>query len=150
MAKKQNIGKRWLAFVPFANIWLIGKISGSADLFGQKIKRIGLYAMIAEIVCSIVYALIIASQIYLVLTHGMPYIVMETGEIYWENLTGFSWTVGEFLAIGNYLISIFSLISEILMFVLMLGVALTAIVGVLSSAYATPFMWSLIKSKKKK
>ena len=28
MAKKRGLKKRWLAFVPFANIWYIGKIAG--------------------------------------------------------------------------------------------------------------------------
>lgn len=121
MAKKQNIKKSWLAFVPFANIWLLGKLAGTAEFFGQKIKNIGLYTMIAQIVCSIMYALMIAAQVYLVHNHGLPH-VTELGDAYWLGLKGFSITVEKFYRIGNYFLSILSLISEILVFILMLSV----------------------------
>ena len=54
------------------------------------------------------------------------------------------------LAIVLCVIALLGLILGVRVFVLMLGVALSAIVGIASSAYTTPFMWSLIKSRKKK
>lgn len=52
IAKKTGIKHGWLGFVPFANTYLLGKIAGEANFFGQKMKRAGLYAMLMEIVYS--------------------------------------------------------------------------------------------------
>lgn len=50
IAKKAGIARPYLGFVPFVNTWYAGKIAGEARFFGQKMKRAGLYAMIAEII----------------------------------------------------------------------------------------------------
>lgn len=50
MAKKQNVKNAWLGYLPFANTYFAGKIAGEASFFGQRMKRVGLYAMLAEIV----------------------------------------------------------------------------------------------------
>ena len=65
MAKKRRLRYRWLAFVPFANIMLMGRLAGEPTFFGQKIKRAGLYAMIAQIIISILACSYIVSDIYL-------------------------------------------------------------------------------------
>ncbi len=49
IAKRAGIKHPWLGFLPFANTWFTGKIAGEANFFGQKMKRAGLYAMLAEI-----------------------------------------------------------------------------------------------------
>ena len=49
MAKGQGKKHAWVAFFPFANTIYAGVIAGEAKLFGQKMKRAGLYAAIAEI-----------------------------------------------------------------------------------------------------
>lgn len=50
MAKKVGMKHSWLAFLPFANTWYAGKLAGETRVFGQKMKRAGLYAMITELV----------------------------------------------------------------------------------------------------
>ena len=50
MAKKRKMKIAPLAFVPFASTFLIGKLVGEINFFGKKIKRLGLYAMLVEIV----------------------------------------------------------------------------------------------------
>lgn len=50
MAKKQGIKYWWLGFLPFGNTYLTGKLAGETRIFGQNCKRIGLYAVIAEII----------------------------------------------------------------------------------------------------
>ncbi len=50
MAKRAGLKHKWLAFVPFANTYYAGTVAGEAYFFGQKMKREGLYAMLAEIV----------------------------------------------------------------------------------------------------
>lgn len=49
MAKRAGMKQSVLAYIPFANTLYAGKIAGEASFFGQKMKRAGLYAMIAEI-----------------------------------------------------------------------------------------------------
>lgn len=48
MAKKVGMKHSWLAFLPFANTWYAGKLAGETQLFGRKMKRVGLYAALAE------------------------------------------------------------------------------------------------------
>lgn len=120
MGKNRNIKGKWLAFVPFANIWFIGKLAGTCDVFGHKLKRAGLYTMIAQIVTTLFCGMIIAAQIYLYLVEGMPQ-VDELGMPYWSELTGFSVTVFNFYTISEYLFSILSLVYGIFMLILMLG-----------------------------
>ena len=50
MANKAGMKYGWLAFFPFLNTWYAGKLAGETALFGKKMKRAGLYAMIVEIV----------------------------------------------------------------------------------------------------
>lgn len=47
MAKNRGIKKgRWMAYFPFVNYLLLGKIVGEAVVWGKKIKNVGLWAMI--------------------------------------------------------------------------------------------------------
>lgn len=49
MAKKAGVKNSWLAFVPFANTYFAGKFAQDANLFGKKIKNVGVWAMLVEI-----------------------------------------------------------------------------------------------------
>lgn len=66
MAKKVGMKHSWLAFLPFANTWYAGKLAGETRVFGQKMKRVGLYAMISEIIYVAIslFALIIQLALY--------------------------------------------------------------------------------------
>ena len=48
LAKKQGLKQRWMAFLPFFNTYYAGKLAGETQFFGQKMKRVGLYAAILE------------------------------------------------------------------------------------------------------
>ena len=50
MAKKVGMKNSWMGFIPFLNTYYAGKLAGETRVFGQKMKRVGLYTMIAEIV----------------------------------------------------------------------------------------------------
>ncbi len=115
MAKRRGIDKRWLAFVPFVNIWYVGKLAGDCQFFGQKMKRAGLYAMIGQIVATLVTCAMIASEVYLWTMHGSP--DLTTGV--WHGLSGFSLTVFNFYDISLYIVSIAQLVCEILFFILL-------------------------------
>lgn len=120
MAKNKGISKRALAFVPFANIWLMGKMAGSCDIFGHPIKRAGLYTMLLQIFVTVFSFACIAAEMYLYIAHGMPQIngVLETP--YW-GLTGFAGVVEEFYAISSFIYSIPELLYIIFMMVLLMG-----------------------------
>ena len=49
MAKKRGFKKRALAFIPFANMLYMGKLAGNCNFFGRKMKRAGLYLMLAQL-----------------------------------------------------------------------------------------------------
>ena len=50
MAKRAGLKQSWMGFVPFLNTYYAGRLAGETRVFGKKMKRAGLYAMIAEIV----------------------------------------------------------------------------------------------------
>ncbi len=119
MAKRRGMKRKGLAFVPFANIWYIGKLAGECNVFGQKMKRAGLYAMLAQIVTTVVCALAVAAEIFLFLSEGVP--LFDDLGFYWTDLSGFTDTVYKFYNISDYILSIFQLIYEILMLILLFG-----------------------------
>lgn len=126
MAKRRGIGKRWQAFCPFVNLLYIGKLAGECSVFGQRVKRAGLYTMIAQIVVTVLCGLLIASEIYLYNVCGMPTtIALADNPLYyvldWENLTGFSAMVESYYANSDYFLTIIQLVYEIFLLVLVIG-----------------------------
>lgn len=120
MAKKRGLKKRWLAFVPFANIWYIGKIAGECNVFGQRMKRGGLYTMLAQIFTTVLCGLTIAVQVYLLVVEGAPE-YDQFGFPFWVNLTGFSAVAYKFYGISQYLLPIFQLVYEVFMLILLIA-----------------------------
>ena len=49
MAKKRGMKHSFLAFLPFVNTWYAGKLAGDGYLFGKKVRHMGLYAAILEV-----------------------------------------------------------------------------------------------------
>ncbi len=120
MAKNRGLKNKAFAFVPFLNLWYIGKLAGECNFFGQKVKRAGMYAMIAQIVTTVLSVLTIAAEMYLWLEHGKPQIT-ELETAYWPNLNGFDFTVFKFYDISGFVLSIFQLVYEIFLVVLLMG-----------------------------
>ena len=122
MAKKRGMKRRWLAFVPFANILYMGKLAGDCFIFTQRVKRAGLYVMLAQIVATLVAGCVIASEIYLYNTYGAPIIDPETYSVHWQGIEGsFSRFVLGFYELSNFFFPILQLVYEVLMLVLLLG-----------------------------
>ncbi len=120
MASNRGMKDKWKAFVPFLNVHYIGKLSGDCYFLSQRVKRAGLYAMLAQIAVTLIAATVAASEIYLCSMHGTPKLD-EWGSAYWTGLQGFSLTVFQFYNVGSYLLPIVQLVYEILMLVLVLG-----------------------------
>lgn len=123
MAKEKGLKKPFLAFVPFANLLLIDKLAGDCEIFGHKMKRGGMYAMIALIAFVITsVALISAEGILFTKYADCISFNRATGEIFWVGLDSFGVAVYSFYNVwGNFLNSLFSLAYEILLFVLMIS-----------------------------
>ena len=121
MATKQGFKKRGLAFVPFANLWYIGKLAGECHFFGQRMKRAGMYAMIAQILVAVVSILTIAAEQYLWMTQGAPKIATDYEYYYWTGLSGFALHVARFFDVSGYVLPIFQLFVEIFLVVVMMG-----------------------------
>lgn len=120
MAEKRNMPKKWLAFIPFANMLYIEKLSGEYKVFGRKVKRMGLYTMLAAIVAFVFCALTIAAEMYLFLQHGEHIRVDEYGYMIFTG-EGFALKVARFYDISMFFIMIVGLVYEILLYILMLG-----------------------------
>ena len=123
MAKKRGFKKRALAFIPFANMMYMGKLAGDCNFFGRKMKRAGLYLMLAQIVTCLVTFSLIAAELYLYIACGEPVeLLIENGmyqmtKLDWPNLSGFSYGVKVYFELGVYIIPIFELIYKVILFV---------------------------------
>ena len=117
MAKKAGLKNKWLAFVPFADLILMGKLAGTCSIFGRKVKRSGLYAMLAALVSTLYFAAVIVAQILLFTIYRNDSV---DGSI-WTNLTGFGNFVYNFYMISDLLGGIVELIYVILLFILLTG-----------------------------
>lgn len=129
MAKKQGLKRKALAFIPFVNIYYMGKITGECRFFSRKVKYVGLYAMLAQICVSIAVGLTIAAEFYLYATYGEPRYdaTTEFGTLLsppvWDGVTGGVGKIAEWcLNYGESLfIPTFGLVYDILMLVLLIS-----------------------------
>jgi len=128
MAKRQNLRHKWLAFMPFANVMYMGKLAGECSLFGHKMKRAGLYAMIAQIISTLVVFSIIAAESYLYMFRS-EYLVEKTyiqgGVEYikseFSGLVGFDNTIERYLQYVSYFLMVIELVYKVLLLVLIMG-----------------------------
>lgn len=118
MAKRRDIKHRFLAFLPFANIWYMGKLAGECRVFGRKMKRAGLYAMLAQIFATVFVGLIFTSEVYLYYQNPFPEMI-ETSFVPCFNLTGFGAKVETFYLESAFFLSLFELVYAILMMILL-------------------------------
>ena len=121
MAKNLGDKRKMLAFVPFVNLWYVGKLVGESAFFNHRTKRLGMYAMIAQIVATSLTLMTMASECYLWLQHGVPQIDIELYTMYWPGLTGFSSIVFKFYDLSAYLLFIAQLICCAFMITLFIG-----------------------------
>lgn len=122
MAKKQGLKKKWLAFVPFANLWYIGKLAGSFEVFGHKMKRAGLYTMIAQIVTTVLCFSSMAAEMYLFIECADAAIVNgANGSIQFSGLSKVGSAIYNYYNIASYLVSIVGFVYSVLLLILLMG-----------------------------
>jgi hypothetical protein len=104
MASHRNFKRKWLAFCPFVNLLYMGRLVGTCYVFNQRMKRAGLYTMIAQIVTTLFLAINTACELYLYINHGLPGV-----DQHWSNLSGFSGFVASVYEFSG----VFALIPEL-------------------------------------
>ena len=112
MAKRRKMQKKWLAFIPFANVYYMGKLVGECGFFGHKMKNAGLYAMIAQIVSVLFSCAYIFAECYFYITYGEPVGTNTMGTPYWSDLTGAETTLWKFFDSASFFYSIIRLEAE--------------------------------------
>ncbi len=129
MAKRQNMSKRYLAFVPFASTLYMSKLAGKCSFFGRRMKHAGIYTLIAQILCALITSMVVAAEMYLYIGCGAQLqqiketiggVEVVTG-VYWTGLSGFSLIAYNFYLYSSYIISIFQLAYEVLMLVVVIA-----------------------------
>ncbi len=118
MAKKRGMKRKWMAFVPFVNIYYMGKLAEECSFFGHKMKNAGVYAMVAQILATMMALAFVLAECYLYYNHGAPQRENTLMTPYWPGLSGFSLTVSKFYDYGGYVLPIFSLITQLLLLIL--------------------------------
>lgn len=67
MAKKSGLKNRWMAFVPFLNYVLLGKLAGKIRVYGYTIKNIGIIYVILLLASNVLSILqLIATYLYMI------------------------------------------------------------------------------------
>lgn len=128
MARRRDMEKKWLVFVPFVNLYYIGKLTGDCILFGRKMKRPGLYAMIAQIVATLFMAAYTAVSTLLFVGYGDYLQPSQYGYGYeWVNLPAAAEPLRRFIWVcdgGGGMIGltgIIDIVYWILLLILMIG-----------------------------
>lgn len=120
MAKNAGVKHRWLAFVPFVDLLYMGRLVGSCDVFGRKMKKPGIYTMAASVVSTVFCLAAVAAEILLFTVYRGNMVPNSEGYTYWE-LTGFGLFVYNFYRLSDFFLIIFELIYMILLFILLTG-----------------------------
>ena len=121
MAKKRNMNKRAWAFVPFANTYFMGKLAGECSFFGQKVKRVGLYAMLAQIISFLLNATVIGIGLYFYVMYGDPDDTSVMGVFYWSQLPASENVIYTIFEMSYWIQQIVYFIFEVLMVMLVMG-----------------------------
>lgn len=140
MARRRGVGGSWKAFLPFLNILYMGKIAGDCTVFGQKIKHVSLYTMIAQILLTALSAIEVAGMVYLWTAEGAPsfrWIIngkvsfqvpnenafFATVQPVWLDLQGGASVLNNYIYVYNDIIRVIvQMVYEIMMFILLKGI----------------------------
>ncbi len=120
MARNLGLRNKACAFIPFVNLLYLGQIVGECFIFNQRVKRAGLYAMIAQIACTLLNFMMIFAELFLFAKYGIP----QNTEMmpFWSNLSaGFDTVVYDFYKISYFLVALVSLPQSIFLLILLIG-----------------------------
>lgn len=116
MAKRRNMKNAFIAFIPFARVYLLGQLIGEINFFGLRIKRIGLIALILEIVS---FVLIVVEDLFY-----LPILTDVIGDVFNEAALEYLLVKLGGVAMGvkvlGLIASIVGLVCEVVGFVMLL------------------------------
>lgn len=81
LASRAGYKRPWIAFLPFFNSYLMGRLAGDVSFLGKRIKKIPLFYAVAELLTCVAYGLQIVAQLVLCLS-GAVY----NAELGWQNV----------------------------------------------------------------
>ena len=157
MAKNRNIHKRALAFIPFVNIYFMGKLAGECSFFGQKVKKVGLYAMLAQIISTLLMATTIGVGLYIYVNYGTPDETSVFGIPFWSALPATENALYTIFEVSYWVNQIVYFVFEILMVMLLMGLykryvpsnyVLFALISFLSMPIASNIIIFVIRNRK--
>ena len=101
-AKKANFKRKALCFVPFAQVYVTGALSGEVSFYGHRVKNLGLYAMIAEMVAS-AYYVVYSVATYVLFVENGQYCELVEGYPQWSYLSDSAIAWKGFYEISSFL-----------------------------------------------
>lgn len=114
MARRRNMSIAWLAFLPVANFYLLGKLIGDAEFYGFKIKGMGIIALVSVLV--MLAANVTADIVYgRILIYGYEAVFNPAGKEFIEGLYARNWPLTGVVAT---IVEIVDLVFRIICFML--------------------------------
>lgn len=117
MASAKGMKEKKLAFIPFANLYLMGKLAGRCSIFGARLKKPELWAMITEIIAFAFSLFLSVSEAYLYITQADANAVLNST---WS-LTETGVVVMKAYNVVNYVSVIFNIANAVIVFVVLLA-----------------------------
>ena len=124
MAKKAGLSRPWLAFVPFAHVLLVGKLAGDVSFFGHRVRRLGFYTMLVEIVAAVFYVFVSVAMYILFVQNGSSWELYSNDfnlYINWNELPVAAQGWEQFYRLSDYIVGLLSLIHAIVLLILYMG-----------------------------
>ena len=112
MAKNKGLDKLYLAWIPFFNYILLGKVIGTVFLFRKKVNNIGLFVTIASLVCFVIQTLLNLGYYVYNLGEFLGFSIVDYGSTF---VTNWMYQKGTFYTVIYYLYDILSIIEIVLM-----------------------------------
>lgn len=112
LAKRYNLKNRWLSFIPFFNLTLLGALLGKTNIWGIKVKNIGFWAGLLGFLSFLVNELLyVYRYINLIELLFNVKVVISNPFLYgWVTGTSITWQVVD---VSSFVIDIASLFFEV-------------------------------------
>ena len=92
LARRHALKNRWLSFIPFFNLTLLGELLGKTNIWGIKVKNIGFWAGLFT------FLSFVANEILYVYKYINVFQAMFNVQVVFENEALYGWVTGKSLA----------------------------------------------------
>ena len=111
MAKNRGLDKLYLAWIPFFNYILLGKVIGTVFLFRKKVNNVGVLVTIFALICFVVQTLLNLGYYVYNLGEFFGFEILDYGSVFVEN---WMYQKGVFYTIIYYFYDVLSLIEIVI------------------------------------